>query len=131
MAPKSITVLACLSSLALLASAQAVPPPPPNATAQVQAGAKLYQQHCSLCHGVVGRDATVFPRPIWGPGHDIAKFGNSKGLFEYLQLMMPFDNPAKISDADKLAIGAYMLARNGNMKPDTQLPTGGGNTPIK
>ena len=40
--------------------------------------------------------------------------------------MMPFDNPAKISDADKLAVGAYMLARNGNMKPDTQLPTGGG-----
>ena len=131
MAPKNILVLLSLLSVVPLAFAHAVPPPPPNASAQVQAGAKLYQQHCSLCHGVLGRDATVFPRPIWGPGHDIAKFGTSKGLLEYLQLMMPFDNPAKISDVDKLSIGAYMLTRNGNMKPDTQLPTGGGNTPIK
>ena len=131
MAPGNIAVLLSLFSFVPLASAQAIPPPPPGASTQVQAGAKLYQQHCSLCHGVLGRNATVFPRPIWGPGHDIAKFDTSKGLFEYLQLMMPFDNPAKISDADKLAIAAYMLTRNGNTKSDTQLPAGGGNTPIK
>ena len=113
------------------AGAQTAPPVPPNASAQVQTGAKLFQQHCSLCHGAEGRNATVFPRPIWGPGHDIGKFNNSKGLFEYLQMMMPFDKPDKITDADKLAIAAYMLTRNGNVKADVQLPPGGGNSPVK
>jgi len=103
----------------------------PNASAQVKAGAKLYEQHCALCHGAEGRNATVFPRPIWGPGHDIAKFGNSRGLFEYVQLMMPFDNPQKMGDADKLAVAAFMLERNRSLKPDGQLPAGGGAIPIK
>lgn len=131
MGARSIAVLLFVAGLAALAHAQEPPPPPANASPQVLLGAKLFQQHCSLCHGVQGRNATVFPKPIWGPGHDIAKFGTSKGLFEYLQLVMPFDNPAKINDADKLAVTAYMLARNGNMKPDGQLPVGGGSVPVK
>ncbi|HZF80823.1 MAG TPA: c-type cytochrome [Rubrivivax sp.] len=97
---------------------------PAGSSPQVLAGAKLYQQHCALCHGAKGRDAAPFPKPIWGPGHDIAKFGNSKGLFEYVQLLMPFDNPAKIDDAAKTAIVAYMLARNGTLKPSASLPSG-------
>ena len=113
------------------AGAQTAPPVPSNASVQVQAGEKLYQQHCSLCHGAEGRNANVFPRPIWGPGHDIFKFNNSKGLFEYLQLVMPFDKPDKINDADKLAITAFMLERNKNIKPDGQLPAGGGAVAIK
>ena len=113
------------------AGAQTAPPVPPNASAQVQTGAKLFQQHCSLCHGVEGRNATVFPRPIWGPGHDLSKFNNSKGLFEYLQMVMPFDKPDKINDADKLAIAAFMLERNRTIKPDAQLPAGGGAIAIK
>jgi hypothetical protein len=73
----------------------------------------------------------VFPRPIWGPGHDIGKFGTAKGLFEYVQMLMPFDNPAKIDDAAKTAIVAYMLVRNGNLKPDGSVPSGGDQTAIK
>ena len=113
------------------ASAQETPPPPAGASAQVLGGAKLFQQHCALCHGPGGRDATVFPRPIWGPGHDIGKFGTAKGLFEYLQLLMPFDNPAKIDDTAKTAIVAYMLVRNGNLKAADTLPAGGNQTAIK
>jgi cytochrome c len=105
--------------------------PPAGASAQVLQGARLYQENCALCHGVKGRDATVFPRPIWGPGHDIGKFGTAKGLFEYLQLLMPFDNPAKIDDAAKTAIVAYMLARNGNLKDGASIPPGGDQTAIK
>lgn len=113
------------------AVAQEPPPPPAGASAQVQLGARLYQQHCALCHGVRGRDASVFPRPIWGPGHDIAKFGTAKGLFEYVQMLMPFDNPAKIDDGAKTAIVAYMLVRNGNVEAGRQLPAGGDQTAIK
>jgi mono/diheme cytochrome c family protein len=107
------------------------PPPPAGAGAQVVAGAKLYQQHCALCHGARGRDANVFPRPIWGAGHDIAKFGSARGLFEYVQLQMPFDDPVKIDDAAKTAIVAYMLVRNGNLKAAGALPVGGDQTPIR
>ncbi|MCU0949859.1 MAG: cytochrome c [Burkholderiaceae bacterium] len=113
------------------AQAQSAPPAPPGASAQIAQGAQLYQQHCALCHGVSGRDATVFPRPIWGTGHDIAKFGNAKGLFEYLQLMMPFDDPSRLDDAQKTAISAYILVRNGNLPADATLPTGGSGATIK
>lgn len=125
--------------LALLAAASsapawaqpAAPAPPAQAGPQVLAGARLFQEHCALCHGATGRDATVFPRPIWGPGHDIAKFGTARGLFEYLQMLMPFDNPAKIDDTQKTAVVAYMLVRNGTVPPATQLPSGGDATPIR
>lgn len=115
----------------LAAHAQTPPPPPPGASAQVSQGAELYQKTCALCHGVAGRDATVFPRPIWGPGHDIAKFGHAKGLFEYVQLMMPFDDPTKLNDGQKTAVVAYMLVRHGALLPATTLPLGGDLTAIK
>ncbi|MCE2915144.1 MAG: c-type cytochrome [Rubrivivax sp.] len=113
------------------ALASEVPAPPAGASPQVLNGAKLYQAHCALCHGPKGRDANVFPRPIWGPGHDIGKFGTAKGLFDYVQLLMPFDNPAKIDDPVKTAIVAYMLVRNGDLKPGGSIPTGGDQTAIK
>jgi len=94
-------------------------------------GAQLYQKNCALCHGAKGRDATVFPRPIWGAGHDIGKFANAKGLFEYVQLLMPFDDPTKIDDAGKTAIVGYMLVRNGSLKADQTLPLGGNQVPIQ
>lgn len=111
--------------------AQNAPPPPNGASAQVLQGAQLYQQSCALCHGLNGRDANVFPRPIWGPGHDLAKFANAKGLFEYLQMLMPFDDPAKLNDAGKTAITSYMLVRNGNMMASETLPLGGSQKSIK
>jgi cytochrome c len=125
-AAAAAAVLACASAVA-----QDVPAPPASASAQVLSGAQLYQQHCALCHGAKGRDASVFPRPIWGPGHDIGKFGTAKGLFEYMQMLMPFDNPAKIDDDAKTAIVAYMLVRNGDMKAGVAIPRGGNQTGIK
>lgn len=114
-----------------LVQAQNIQPLPNGASAQVLQGASLYQQNCALCHGVNGRDASVFPRPIWGNGHDIAKFSNAKGLFEYLQMLMPFDNPAKVNDVEKTAITSYMLVRNGNLLASETLPTGGNQKVIK
>jgi cytochrome c len=125
-AAAAAAVMACASAVA-----QDAPAPPASASAQVLSGAQLYQQHCALCHGAKGRDASVFPRPIWGPGHDIGKFGTAKGLFEYLQMLMPFDNPAKIDDDAKTAIVAYMLVRNGDLKAGMAIPRGGNQTGIK
>jgi hypothetical protein len=44
---------------------------------------------------------------------------------------MPFDDPAKLNDAQKTAVTAYMLARNGSLMPAGTLPAGGDATPIK
>jgi|688.fasta_scaffold104470_4 cytochrome c len=132
--PRSRThaLAALLAGVAALgAQAQTAPAPPPGASAQVVLGGKVYQEACALCHGQAGRDATVFPRPIWGPGHDIAKFGHAKGLFEYVQLLMPFDDPAKLNDSQKTAVVAYMLVRNGSLRPGVTLPTGGDLSSIK
>ena len=97
----------------------------------MRAGGELFQQHCALCHGDSGRGGSAYPRPIWGPGHDIAKFGTAKGLFDYLQLLMPFDDPAKLNDQQKTAVAAYILTRNGTIGPAVTLPTGGNETAIK
>lgn len=134
--PSSLRLAVAVAAVAMAISAgsawsQTIPSPPSQAGAQVLSGAQMYQQNCALCHGVTGRDATVFPRPIWGPGHDIAKFGTAKGLFEYLQLLMPFDDPSKMDDVQKTAVVAYMLVRNGNLSPDATLPVGGDPTPIR
>ena len=44
---------------------------PSGSSPQVVAGAKLYSAHCVTCHGVNGRDAVTFPRPIWGAGQGL------------------------------------------------------------
>lgn len=109
----AVALLAALF-IAAIAAAQ---PPSSALSPQMQRGADLYQKHCALCHGVEGRDGTVFPRPIWGPGHDLRKFNSARGLQDYLLLLMPFDDPAKMSDDEKLAVTAYMLMRNGDLQP--------------
>jgi len=121
-----------LITFSSITSAQGSSPSlPTNASPQIIDGAKLYQINCSVCHGVNGRDAVAFPRPIWGQGQDIKKFLTAKGLFDYLQMLMPFDDPNKINDQQKTAITAFMLLQNGNVPATTSLPLGGDGTPIK
>ncbi|MDW8469784.1 MAG: cytochrome c [Burkholderiales bacterium] len=94
---------------------------PQGAGAQVARGAALYEAHCAVCHGQNGRGGQGFPRPIWGPGHDLRKFATAQGLFEYLQLTMPFDDPQKLNDAEKLAVVAFLLARNAAIREDGEI----------
>jgi len=104
---------------------------PAGSSTQVLTGGALYKAHCAVCHGVNGRDAVAFPRPIWGQGQDIKKFKTARGLFEYLQMLMPFDDPYKISDSDKTSITAFLLVMNGDLPPNVSLPAGGDASPIK
>jgi len=125
-------LIALAASFAVDSHAQsALPAVPAESSAQIAGGAKLYQANCAACHGANGRDAVAFPRPIWGQGQDIKKFVTAKGLFDYLQMLMPFDDPNKINDQDKTAITVFMLFQNGNVPSSAILPLGGDNTPIK
>ena len=121
-----------LIAFSSMTSAQGSSPSlPTNASPQIIDGAKLYQSNCSVCHGVNGRDAVAFPRPIWGQGQDIKKFLTAKGLFDYLQMLMPFDDPNKINNQQKTSITAFMLFKNGDVAANKSMPVGGDSTQIK
>jgi mono/diheme cytochrome c family protein len=99
---------------------------------QVQDGKALYEQACALCHGADGRRGQGFQTPIWGEGSLIAsKFGNAQGLLDYMQLM-PFNNPALLTDAEKLSVVAFMLSNHGALPVAETLDTAkAANIPIK
>ena len=82
-------------------------------SAQIARGAALYADNCARCHGPDGKRGEGYQTPIWGTGTQISKFGHAQGLFEYMQMLMPFDDPSRVSDAQKWDILAYMLANHG------------------
>jgi cytochrome c len=99
---------------------------------QVSQGARLFAENCAACHGDDGRAGAGYQTPIWGQGAKIARFETAMGLFEYNQMMMPFDDPTKLSDEDKWAISAYMLANHGAIAPTAELvPAAAGAIAIK
>ncbi len=87
-------------------------------------GEALYQEHCSLCHGKDGRGGVGFKTPLWGQQTQIKKFDNAMAMFEYNQLLMPFQDPSKVTDEEKWAIMQFILvsnrtiARNQALGPD-------------
>ena len=115
--------LAVLTALATIASAPSAAAQPARSV-QITQGANLYATYCALCHGADGRGGQGFQTPIWGQQTQIAKFSNALGLFEYNQLMMPFDDPTKLNDDQKLAITAYILVNHGALPADQTLAPG-------
>jgi cytochrome c len=117
-------MLAALAGAALagLSLAPAVPASAEAARSQqISQGARLFAENCAACHGEDGRAGAGYPTPIWGQGAKIARFESAMGLFEYNQMMMPFDDPTKLSDDEKWAVIAYMLANHGTIPPTTEL----------
>ena len=92
---------------------------------QVAEGQRLYGENCGACHGEDGQRGSAYQTPIWGGRARIARFETALGLFEYNQIAMPFNDPSQISDIDKLAIVAFMLANHGAMPASATLEYGG------
>jgi mono/diheme cytochrome c family protein len=91
-------------------------------SAQIAAGRALYAEHCALCHGPDGKRGAGFQTPIWGQGTMIgSKFAHAQGLFEYMQMLMPFQDPAILTDDQKMAVVAYMLANHGAIPPSGEV----------
>jgi cytochrome c len=110
-----------LAGLALLVSAAIGQPAP---SPQIVEGQRLYAENCAACHGDDGRRGAGFQTPIWGERTQIQKFSNALGLFEYNQMMMPFDDPTRLTDEQKWAIVAYMLFNHGAIARDATLEAG-------
>jgi mono/diheme cytochrome c family protein len=104
-----------------LAATLALGSGPGGLSPQVAEGQRLYAEHCALCHGADGRRGEGFQTPIWGERTQIRKFNTAFGLFEYNQMMMPFDDPSKLTDAQKWAVVAYILANHGTIARDATL----------
>jgi mono/diheme cytochrome c family protein len=102
---RTLLTAACLLAATAFAAAQD--------SAQVAKGSALYAEHCATCHGADGRRGTGFQTPIWGAQTQIGKFGNAQGIFEYVQMLMPFQDPTLLTDEQKLAVVAYLLANHG------------------
>ena len=101
-------------------------------SAQVGQGKALYGQFCTQCHGADGKRGEGYHTPIWGPGSLIAKFETAQGLFEYHQMLMPFNDPSLMTDEQKLAVVAYLLVNHGTIRPaDTLSPSNAPSTAIK
>jgi mono/diheme cytochrome c family protein len=105
-------ITAALLALPTLAAAQ---------SPQYQQGARTFAETCATCHGPTGRGGPAYANPIWGQGAQLAKYGTAQGLFEYHQLLMPFDDPTRISDAAKWAVTLYLLANHGAIGNDATL----------
>jgi cytochrome c len=94
-------------------------------SAQVREGARLYAETCAVCHGQDGRRGAGYQTPIWGEGAQIRRFETAMGLFEYNQMLMPFDDPSRLTDEQKWAIVAFILARHGTIPPTADINAAG------
>lgn len=116
----------------LAALAVALPVVAHAQSSQYREGEKLFAETCALCHGPAGRGGAAYANPIWGSGAQLAKYGTAQGLFEYHQMLMPFDNPGRVSDELKWAVTLFVLANHGTVGSDTTLgPTNAASVRIR
>jgi thiosulfate dehydrogenase len=80
---------------------------PPNPTA----GAALYAQQCSMCHGAdgAGNAAAKFP-PLWGPASFNDGAGMNTKMAAFVKANMPLGNPGSLSDQQAVDVSAYVLS---------------------
>lgn len=117
-------IAAATATLASQANAQAVTNVWDGAYTEAQAerGEKLYQQHCSACHGsqmqgieeapTLRQGAFVYN---WdGMGVDV--------LFQRLRDTMPLDDPRGVPRTVKADILAYIMSQNNFPAGKTELP---------
>jgi len=98
-----------------LAAAMAPEPaPPPFTTAQAAAGRLVYARACGLCHGAslqgaaaVALSGSAFAR-TWGDGRH-----QGGDFFDAIASQMPKNAPGTLTQADNLALAAFILDRNG------------------
>lgn len=78
---------------------------------QLTRGEEQYAEHCAICHGDAGEGGAGYPNAIVG-SRNLDKFRNAKRLFDYHRMMMPFDDPSKMTAEEKWDVTAYLMDLN-------------------
>lgn len=124
--PRRAPLLLLAAALSLAAGKAAA------SSEQFLRGQAAFAETCAQCHGATGRGGPGYANPIWGQGAQIAKYKTAAGLFEYNQLLMPFDDPTRVSDEAKWAVTLYILANHGAVPPASTLgPGNAASVPIR
>ncbi len=81
----------------------------------VAQGERLFQQHCTLCHGADGQGVDmggVTPGPLWGPGswNDGAGAARIYTLAGFIRYAMPMTAPGTLTDEEAQHIAAFINA---------------------
>lgn len=79
---------------------------------QIAQGEKVYAESCSVCHGDAG-EGKGRKNPAVVGGRALQHYKTGAELFAYLQEKMPKDDPGSLSEADYLAVTAWLLQKNG------------------
>lgn len=84
---------------------------PTKHVANAANGEKVYQSHCSICHGEDGSGGTGVP-PLWGPNsfNDGAGMNTLPMLSSFVWQNMPYGQPV-LSPEEALDVAAYVISR--------------------
>jgi cytochrome c len=86
-----------------------------NNAAQIAAGQALYTQRCAYCHEV---DGAIGPRIT---PRILRYYKTARSLYNYVQLAMPYDAPATLTEQEYWDIVAYMLSTESLLPSDVRL----------
>lgn len=82
--------------------------------AQLAQGDKVWADACTTCHGDAGEGKGEKNPAVVG-GKALDKFKDAGELLAYTKEKMPKDDPGTLSDADYLAVTAWILSKNGRL----------------
>ena len=101
----------------------------PAGRGNVAMGAKLYVQHCLLCHGANGRGGSA--EELSGGRPDLTRdppdqtigtyWPYATTLFDFIRRAMPMHVPGSLSNDNSYALTAYLLHENGILPAEAQL----------
>ncbi|MEE8292632.1 MAG: cytochrome c [Candidatus Tectomicrobia bacterium] len=116
--PQQVYALRGTLHLAMPSVPKHVRPPQPKRTRwftrdQVQRGKKIYKR-CIACHGARLQGGMVGGRPLKGGVFKRRWHGQKMvAYYAYLSTQMPQDRPGSLTEADNLALMAFILSNNG------------------
>lgn len=88
---------------------------------QADAGAPLYEEHCSRCHGD-RLEASDYGPPLFGPEFRSNWDGKTlRDLFEQIRTTMPLNKPQSLDRPILVNILAYLLSLNGFPSGESEL----------
>jgi alcohol dehydrogenase (cytochrome c) len=92
-------------------------------TAQASRGATVYTQYCTQCHGanLQGESGPALSGQILRQAYG---GGTAAQLYDFISRQMPQNSPASLTQAQYLAVTAYVLSRNGFPSGDAPLNIG-------